>query len=86
MARQLQVAGEKFSLAQEVETTANLEITPEIISRSMYRVEYTTDIELEVVQDTIGYMVELGYIEEGIKAADILDLTYLQAEIQERAR
>jgi len=80
MARQLQVAGKEIFLAKEAEITANLEITPEIISRSMDRVEYTTNIEPRVVQDTIDYMVELGYIKEGSKAADILDLRYLQGK------
>ncbi len=80
MARQLQVAGEKIFLAKEAELNVNLEITPKVISRSMDRIEYTTSIDSKVVQDTIGYMVELGYIKEGIKAADILDLTYLQVQ------
>ncbi len=60
MAGQLQVAGEEIFLAKEAE---GLEITPEVISRSMYRVEYTTNIDLGVVQDTIDYMVELGYLQ-----------------------
>jgi NitT/TauT family transport system substrate-binding protein len=80
MAKQLQVAGEKIFLAKEAETTMNLEITPEVIARSMDRVEYTTNIDPVIVQETIDYMVELGYIKEGIKAADILDLRYLQSE------
>lgn len=79
MARQLHAAGENI-LAKEAELNANLEITPEVVSRSMDRVEYTTDIDPVVVQDTIDYLVELGYIKEGIKAADILDLKYLQVE------
>ncbi len=78
MAKQLQVAGEKIFLAREAEMAVNLEITPEVISRSMDRVEYATIIDPTVVQDIIDYMVGLGYIEEGIKATDILDLTYLQ--------
>ncbi len=78
MAGQLQVAGEKIFLAKEAEITMNLEITPEVISRSMDRVEYAINIDPRVVQDIIDYMVELGYIKEGIKAADILDLRYLQ--------
>ena len=65
---------------KEAETTMNLEITPEVIARSMDRVEYTTNIDPVIVQETIDYMVELGYIKEGIKAADILDLRYLQSE------
>jgi NitT/TauT family transport system substrate-binding protein len=80
MAGQLQVAGEKIFLAKEAELNVNLEITPEVISRSMDRMEYATNINPVVVQDTIDYMVKLGYIKEGIKAADILDLTYLQGK------
>ncbi len=78
MARQLQAAGERTLLTNEAGLAANLEITPEVISCSMDSIEYTMSIDPEVVQDTIDYMVELGYIEDGIKAADILDLTYLQ--------
>jgi NitT/TauT family transport system substrate-binding protein len=80
MAGQLQVAGEKIFLAKEAELNVNLEVTPEVISRSMDRIEYTTNIDSRVVQDTIDYMVKLGYIKEGIKAADILDLGYLQGK------
>ena len=80
MAGQLQVAGEKNFLAKEAELNMSLEITPEVISRSMDRIEYATNINPVVVQDTIDYMVKLGYIKEGIKAADILDLTYLQGK------
>jgi NitT/TauT family transport system substrate-binding protein len=81
IARQLQAAGEKIS--PEVEFAASLEITPEVISRSMDRIEYTTSINPKVIQDTIDCMVELGYMNEGIKAADIIDLTYLQKEVQD---
>ena len=80
VARQLQIAEEKIFLAKEAEIAMNLEVTPKIISRSMDRVEYETNINPEVVQQTIDYMVDLGYIKEGIKAADILDLRYLQAD------
>jgi len=83
MAGQLQVAGERIFLAEEAELAASLEITPEVISRSMDRIEYATSIDPVVVQDTIDYMVELGYIKEGVEAADIIDLTYLQKEEQD---
>lgn len=80
MAQQLRVTGESIFLAKEAETTANLEITPEVMSRSMGRVKYTNNINSKVVQETIDYMVRLGYIKEGIKATEILDLSYLQSE------
>ena len=78
MSEQLQAAGEKIFLSREAETTANLEITPGVISHSMGRIEYTTDINPEVIQETMGYMVELGYLKEGIEAVEILDLSYLK--------
>ena len=49
MARQLQVAGEEVFLAKEVEITMNLEITPKVISRSMDRIEYGTNISPTIV-------------------------------------
>jgi len=82
MARQLQVAGERTFLANEAEFAANLEITLEIISRSMDNIEYAISINPVVVQDTVDYMVELGYIREEVKAADILYINYLQQEEQ----
>ncbi len=79
MARQLRIAGDELSPASTL-AGANLEITPEIISRSMERVIYSTSIDSRVVQDTIDFMVAFGYIEEGVKASDMLDLSFLQGE------
>ena len=76
MAEQLQIAGKTLLSIEKTQTSMNFEVTPEIISRSMDRVEYSTDINPAVVQQTIDYMVKLGYIKGGIKAADILDLRY----------
>ena len=55
-----------------------LDTTPEIINKSMCRLNYTTDINVESVQEMIDYMVKLGYIEEGRKAEDILDTRFLR--------
>jgi NitT/TauT family transport system substrate-binding protein len=65
--RQLQVAGE-------------LEITPEVMLRSMGRLEYTTDIDPKMVQETIDYIAKLGYIKNSFNAEDILDLRFLEGE------
>ena len=46
----------------------------------MARLEYTTAIEPKVVQETIDYIAELGYIKSSFKAEDILDLRYLRGE------
>jgi NitT/TauT family transport system substrate-binding protein len=71
VARQLQAAGNT--------DTTQLEISPEVLLRSMQRLEYTTDIDPRMVQETIDYIVSLGYIQSGFKAEDILDLSFLEA-------
>ena len=78
MARQLQSAGDKVFPTEVAETVKQLEITPEIMLRSMERLEYTTDIDPAIVQDTINYMASLGYIKSSFKAEDILDLRFLK--------
>jgi NitT/TauT family transport system substrate-binding protein len=67
VARQLQAGND----------TAGLEITPEVMLRSMQRLEYTTGINPEIVQDTIDYVASLGYIKSRFNAEDILDLSFL---------
>jgi NitT/TauT family transport system substrate-binding protein len=76
--RQLQAAGDEVLPTEIVGAVSELEITPEVLLRSMDRLEYTTDIDPEVVQETIDYLVELGYIKKSFSAEDILDLRYLQ--------
>jgi NitT/TauT family transport system substrate-binding protein len=78
MARQLQAAGGEVLPAEVAGVVANLEITPEVLLRSMGRLEYTTDIDPKVVQETIDYLVGLGYIKKSFNAEDILDLSYLR--------
>jgi NitT/TauT family transport system substrate-binding protein len=78
MARQLQAAGGEVLPAEVAEVAAKLEITPEVLLRSMGRLEYTTDIDPEVVQETIDYLVELSYIKKSFSAEDMLDLRYLK--------
>jgi NitT/TauT family transport system substrate-binding protein len=77
MARQLQAAGDDVLPTEIAGAVTGLEVTPEVLLRSMSRLEYTTDIDPEVVQETIDYLVELGYIKKGFNADDILDLRYL---------
>jgi NitT/TauT family transport system substrate-binding protein len=78
MARQLQAAAGGVLPAETVGVVGKLEITPEVLLRSMSRLEYTTDIDPKVVQETIDYLVELGYIKKSFKAEEILDLRYLR--------
>jgi NitT/TauT family transport system substrate-binding protein len=78
MARQLQAAAGEVFPAETVDVVGKLEITPEVLLKSMSRLEYTTDIDPEMVQETIDYLVELGYIKKSFSAEDILDLKYLR--------
>ncbi|MCK4731283.1 MAG: ABC transporter substrate-binding protein [Methanophagales archaeon] len=55
-----------------------LDTKPGVINKSMSRLDYTTEINAESVQEMIDYMMELGYIDEKIKAEDILDTRFLQ--------
>ena len=44
----------------------------------MGRLEYTTSINPEMVQEVINYTAGLGYIRNSFKAKDILDLRFLR--------
>jgi NitT/TauT family transport system substrate-binding protein len=80
MARQLQaVSGEVFP-TEAIEVVTGLEITPEVLFRSMARLDYTLSIDLEIVQQTIDYLAELGYISTSFDASEILDLRYIDVE------
>jgi len=54
------------------------EITPEVLLRSMNRLEYTINIDPVTVQDAIDYIARLGYIRSSFKAEDILDLSFIK--------
>jgi NitT/TauT family transport system substrate-binding protein len=73
VARQLQAAAGETEAAT---AASSLEITPEVLLRSMGRMEYTTKISPPVVQETIDYIASLGYIKSSFSAADILDLSF----------
>jgi len=80
VARQLQTAGGEVFPTEAGEVASGLEITPAVLLRSMERLEYTTEINPEIVQDTIDHIASLGYIKSSFNAADILDLTFLEGE------
>jgi len=77
VARQLQAAGSEVLPVEVADTASSLAITPEVLLRSMQRMEYTTGIDPVMVQATIDYLAELGYIKSGFSAGDILDLRFL---------
>ncbi len=78
VARQLQGAGGSLFPVEIADIATKTEITPEVLLRSMSRLEYTTDIDLAVIQDAIDYVAQLGYIRSSFKAEDILDLSFIK--------
>jgi len=80
VAGQLQAVGSEVLPAKVADTTSNLAVTSEVLLRSMQRMEFTTDIDPVVVQDTIDYIAGLGYIKSGFNAGDILDLRFLEGD------
>jgi len=79
VAGQLQASGGNVFPAEAAGVASELEITPEVMLRSMERLGYNTEISPQIVQDTIDYIAGLGYIKNSFSAADILDLTFLEA-------
>lgn len=78
VARQLQEAGGSLFPVEITDMATKTEITPEVLLRSMNRLEYTTDIDFAVIQDAIDYVARLGYIKGSFKAEDILDLSFIK--------
>ena len=78
MSRQLQLAGTDILPEALGDSTGSLEITTEALLRSMSRLEYTLSIDPEMVQQTIDYLAELGYISSSFDASEILDLSFLE--------
>ena len=78
MARQLGGVGSELFPVEVAVVVNQLEITPEALLRSMARLEYTLSIDPEVVQQTIDYLAQLGYIASSFPAEDILDLRFIE--------
>ncbi len=75
----LSVAGNEVFPVQIGETAAGLKITPDVILSSLTtKMECTTAIDLDAVQEEIDYLAKLGYIERSFNAQDILDLRFLE--------
>ncbi len=78
VARRLQEAGGSLFPVEIADVATKVEITPEVLLKSMNRLKYTTDIDLAVIQDAINYVAHLGYIKNSFKAEDILDLSFIK--------
>jgi NitT/TauT family transport system substrate-binding protein len=80
VARQLQATGSEVLPTEVADVASSLAITPEVLLRSMRRMEYTTDIDPSMVQATIDYVAQLGYIKSSFNAEEILDLRFLDGD------
>jgi NitT/TauT family transport system substrate-binding protein len=80
VAQQLGAVGGSLFPVEVADVVAQLEITPEMMLRSMGRLDYTTDIDPAMIQATIDYIAGLGYIKNSFNAEEILDLSFLEGE------
>jgi NitT/TauT family transport system substrate-binding protein len=78
VARQLQKAGGSLFPVEDADLVSKIEITAEVLLKSMNRLEYTIDINPLIVQETINYVANLGYIKSSFQAEDILDLSFIE--------
>lgn len=78
VARRLQVTGEKVFPLDKALMADQFTITRQDMTRSMNRLFYTTAIDPKVIQNTIDYLLALGYIKKEMRAEDILDLRFLR--------
>jgi NitT/TauT family transport system substrate-binding protein len=80
MRRQLQIAGGDIIPEALGDSSGTMEISAEVLLRSMQRLDYTLNIDPEIVQQTIDYLAELGYITASFDASEILDLRFIDVE------
>ncbi len=77
VARQLQQStGKRFPSGVDGESLKG-ELTPEMMLKSMHRMEYCLDMDPEGVQETIDFAARQGNIRAGVQAVDLLDLRFL---------
>jgi len=78
LASKLLQASDQILPAAMKETAKQFSLSSDIMQRSMQRLEYTTDIDPTMVQDTIDYLVLQGYIKKRFNADTILDLRFMK--------
>jgi NitT/TauT family transport system substrate-binding protein len=78
VARQLQKAGGSLFPVEDADLVSKIEFTAEVLLKSMNRLEYTININPLIVQETINYVANLGYIKNSFQAEDILDLSFIE--------
>ncbi len=72
LARQMQSIKEPLLPVKAGNLITGAGINSKILSRSMARMPFKTDISAEIIQATIDYMAKLGYIKKSFKAKEIL--------------
>jgi len=72
LARQFSIETRKLGHGTADGRNGTAEITPEVLIRSMERIEFRTDIDPGMVQETINYIERLGYIRDGADARSLL--------------
>ena len=78
VARRLRITADKVFPLDKVLIHNQFTVTRQDVARSMKRLCYTAAIDPKVVQNTIDYLLALGYIKRQMRAEDILDLRFLR--------
>ena len=78
VASQLQKTEGSLYPKQILDTTGKIEMSSDVLFRSMKNLNYTSKVNPKIIQETINYMAQLGYIKKSFGAADILDLRFLK--------
>lgn len=76
LVRQLQVNGGDL-LPKDIVYNNQIKLSSDLLFSSMNRLKYTTEINPSIVQETIDYIAQLGYIKRSFRAEDILDLSFI---------
>jgi len=72
LAKQMQSIKEPLLPVKTANLTKLSELNGKMLKRSMARIDFKTDISPKMIQSTIDYMAELGYIKKSFKAKEIL--------------
>lgn len=78
LARELSMVPEKNLHVSPGKIIRKLDISSRTLLRSMKRLKYCNDIDPGMIQRTIDYMSQLGYLRNNLKADDILNLRFLK--------
>jgi len=75
---QLQRTEKNLSPKQLPDAIDKIEMSSDVMLRSMERLDYSSCIDPVIIQETIDYLSQLGYINKKFDAEEILDLRFLK--------